>query len=170
MEVELSSFVETDPTVLAIDDQHLESSTIAVLNLKIIDTGTGIPEEKWASVFLPYSQIRAGEFQQVQTLIAQGVDPDLYTTTVRVCPDPCARSGVTPLPAHFACRLALQHGTTALIAAVEKGHTATVRVLLEAGANPSVKNDLGEEPLALAKSHGHKDIMLMLPGAPLPHF
>mmetsp|Transcript_104227 Transcript_104227/g.293936 ORF Transcript_104227/g.293936 Transcript_104227/m.293936 type:complete len:123 (-) Transcript_104227:4-372(-) len=42
------------------------------------------------------------------------------------------------------------HGNTALHAATEEGHTAVVRVLLAARANPDAKNHCGLRPLDLA--------------------
>ena len=37
------------------------------------------------------------------------------------------------------------HGTTALLRAVETGQAKVVAALLEAGASPSVRNEMGEE-------------------------
>ena len=56
------------------------------------------------------------------------------------------------------------HGTTALLRAVETGQAKVVAALLEAGASPSVRNEMGEEPLSLALSKGHKAIVKLLPG------
>jgi signal transduction histidine kinase len=60
----LNSIVETKPWKLEINyDNVLESDQVAVLKLVVTDTGVGIPPEKRESIFLPYSQIRAGELQ-----------------------------------------------------------------------------------------------------------
>jgi signal transduction histidine kinase len=60
----LKSVIETKPWKLENDDlEMIESDKIAVLQLVVTDTGVGIPPEKRESIFLPYSQIRAGEMQ-----------------------------------------------------------------------------------------------------------
>ncbi len=60
----LSSVVKTKPWKLENDDDiTVESEKIAVLLLKVTDTGVGISPEKRESIFLPYNQIRAGELQ-----------------------------------------------------------------------------------------------------------
>jgi len=41
----------------------------------------------------------------------------------------------------------VQYGETALMKASENGHTATVQVLLEAGADKDVKNDVRESEI-----------------------
>jgi signal transduction histidine kinase/PAS domain-containing protein/ActR/RegA family two-component response regulator len=60
----LNSVGKTKPWKLENNDgETVESERIAVLLLKVTDTGVGIPPEKRESIFLPYNQIRAGELQ-----------------------------------------------------------------------------------------------------------
>lgn len=58
-------------------------------------------------------------------------------------------------------------GLTALIEAIVLGdggtnHQATVRLLLDAGANPNIPDRTGASPLALARSRGYKSIAEMI--------
>jgi ankyrin repeat protein len=46
--------------------------------------------------------------------------------------------------------------------AAAQGHEATVRTLLDAGADPNVKNDLGRTSLMFASSYGYVPIVTML--------
>ncbi len=60
----LNSVAKTKPWKLENDDDEtVESDKIAVLLLKVTDTGVGISPEKRRSIFLPYNQIRAEELQ-----------------------------------------------------------------------------------------------------------
>jgi signal transduction histidine kinase/ActR/RegA family two-component response regulator len=60
----LINTVETKPWKLENDDDEtFESDKTAVLQVVVTDTGVGIPPAKRDSIFLPYSQIRAGELQ-----------------------------------------------------------------------------------------------------------
>jgi signal transduction histidine kinase/CheY-like chemotaxis protein/PAS domain-containing protein len=60
----LNSVVKTKPWKLENDDgETVESEKIAVLLLKVTDTGVGISPEKRESIFLPYNRIQAGELQ-----------------------------------------------------------------------------------------------------------
>ena len=52
--------------------------------------------------------------------------------------------------------------STALILASYNGHTDTVRVLVEKGADLNVKNNDGNTALILASARGHTDIVRML--------
>ena len=61
----------------------------------------------------------------------------------------------------------------ALGLATDAGHTEVVRLLLEAGADPSVKSDYGdpakpETPLEVAQRKGHTEITQMLKAAKRP--
>jgi ankyrin repeat protein len=46
--------------------------------------------------------------------------------------------------------------------AVYEGHVEIVRVLLENGANPNAKNNIGRTPLHGAASLGHVDVVRVL--------
>jgi signal transduction histidine kinase/ActR/RegA family two-component response regulator len=60
----LINTVETKPWKLENDDDEtFESDKTAVLQVIVTDTGVGIPPAKRDSIFLPYSQIQAGELQ-----------------------------------------------------------------------------------------------------------
>ena len=66
-----------------------------------------------------FEAAEAGDMNAVQKILGEGTHPDDY---------------VSP------------HGTTALLRAVETGQAKVVAALLEAGASPSVRNEMGEEP------------------------
>ena len=51
---------------------------------------------------------------------------------------------------------------TALTGAAEAGYTEIVRLLLQKGADPLLKNGEGQTPMECAKRNGHADIVLLL--------
>jgi ankyrin repeat protein len=53
-------------------------------------------------------------------------------------------------------------GCTPLFIAAQQGHLEAVRLLLEAGANPSLVRVDGKPPLSAARSHGHADTVALL--------
>ena len=53
-------------------------------------------------------------------------------------------------------------GTSLLGLAARKGHLATFKLLLEAGANPTVKDLEGRDPLELARTRGYMEIVELL--------
>jgi len=57
-----------------------------------------------------------------------------------------------------------QNGQTALSESCWNGHINTVRLLLENGADPSIKKPDGETPLTLAVARKHPDIVALLNG------
>ena len=52
---------------------------------------------------------------------------------------------------------AAPNGTTPLMMAAYFGHSATAKLLLERGADPSLKNQMGFTAQNLARQRGHKD-------------
>ena len=54
------------------------------------------------------------------------------------------------------------NGDTALHRAAEAGHLEVVRVLLEFGADLSIKNNKGETPLDMARENKHSDVVEVL--------
>jgi ankyrin repeat protein len=54
------------------------------------------------------------------------------------------------------------NGYTALHDAIWQGHVETVRVIIEAGANLTLKNNLGQTPLEFARSKGHQELVALL--------
>ncbi len=54
---------------------------------------------------------------------------------------------------------------TALACAVERGHTETVRLLIDAGADFETKDKSGNTPLMIAKSKGYQEIVKLLADA-----
>jgi len=54
-----------------------------------------------------------------------------------------------------------EHGRTALMSAVRKGHREIVRMLLDAGADPNLQTSYGATALSMASGH-HPDIVRML--------
>lgn len=53
-------------------------------------------------------------------------------------------------------------GTSLLMYAASRGHVEICRILLEAGADPLLKNRQGQDALALARSAGHRAVETML--------
>lgn len=53
-------------------------------------------------------------------------------------------------------------GTSALYIAAQKGHVAACELLLEAGADPNIKNTAGSSPLAVAVFHCNAPIVLLM--------
>lgn len=53
-------------------------------------------------------------------------------------------------------------GTSLLMYAASRGHVEICRILLEAGADPLLKNRQGQDALALARSAGHRALETML--------
>jgi len=76
----------------------------------------------------------AGQADQVSTLLAQGVDPDLRYA----------------------------HGRTALMIAARAGHYETVRRLLIGGATKSLKDSDGKTALDLAAEFRHADLVALM--------
>ena len=56
--------------------------------------------------------------------------------------------------------------STALHVAARAGRTATVKLLLESGANPDIKNERGKIPMGLAAEGGYADIITLLSRRP----
>lgn len=54
------------------------------------------------------------------------------------------------------------NGYTALHDAVWRGHLETAQVLIEAGADPSLKSHAGQTAYQLARRHGHEDLARLL--------
>ena len=89
---------------------------------------------------LPHQLFNAathGNLPLVTALLEQKVDPNAYRSA---------------------------HGTTPLIAAAGKGHTAIVEVLLEHGAHAGAKNNFGETADTAARNNKHADVLRVLPG------
>ena len=57
---------------------------------------------------------------------------------------------------------ATQHGATGLFLATQAGHAEAVKLLLDAGANPSIVSQGGATPLYMACDHGHMAIARLL--------
>lgn len=55
-----------------------------------------------------------------------------------------------------------ESGTSLLGLAAGKGHLGTFKLLLEAGANPAVKDLQGKDPLEIARANGHVKIVELL--------
>ena len=53
-------------------------------------------------------------------------------------------------------------GDSALIDAARFGHVEAVRLLLNAGANGSIKNKAGRDAISIAQEHGHEQIVSIL--------
>ena len=53
-------------------------------------------------------------------------------------------------------------GTSLLALAASKGHLGTFKLLLEAGANPALKDLRGRDPLEIARTNGYVEIIEML--------
>jgi hypothetical protein len=53
-------------------------------------------------------------------------------------------------------------GPTALMLAAEKGHTEIVKLLLKAGADPSIKNVWGQTALQIAQQKDYKEIIQLI--------
>jgi len=53
-------------------------------------------------------------------------------------------------------------GDTALHDAARFGHVDVVQILLEAGADPSIKNNQGKDPLTLAELANKEDVIKIL--------
>ena len=54
------------------------------------------------------------------------------------------------------------YGRTPLSGAVERGHEAVVKLLLEKGADVKSMDGVGETPLSRAAWNGHKAVMKLL--------
>nr|QBK92123.1 MAG: F-box domain and ankyrin repeat protein [Pithovirus LCPAC304] len=79
-----------------------------------------------------YLCAKEGHLKCVKSLLQLGIDPDSYTSLYR---------------------------TTALLWASKGGHTDVVRLLLEHGANPNLKNNAGYSARKSAKQYKHADIV-----------
>jgi ankyrin repeat protein len=58
-----------------------------------------------------------------------------------------------------------QTGRSALTAAAGNGHTETARLLLDSGADPTIKNSDDQTPLSLAQSQNHQQVVALLEAA-----
>ena len=57
---------------------------------------------------------------------------------------------------------AFEGGRTALIEAAQRGHPKLVRLLLQAGAEPSIRDDVHETALLKAAANGHLEVVHLL--------
>jgi ankyrin repeat protein len=53
-------------------------------------------------------------------------------------------------------------GETALHKAAHKSHDQIIQLLLQAGANPTIRNNNGRTPLAIARTSGHQPCIVLL--------
>jgi ankyrin repeat protein len=124
--------------------------------------------------------IDSGDLDRVAKLLAAGVDPNAtiprYFTPLQnaVCEyePPDYLGGVDSIV------LLLRHGAlvdkregaedeTPLLLAVKRNHIEAVRILLAAGADPNVRDNVGDSPLRWCAEHGHLEMarLLLLCGA-----
>ena len=75
--------------------------------------------------------------EECERLLNSGTKPDVYKTT---------------------------RGSTALIQAAGYGYTEIVQLLLDNGADATLRNKFGESALDAARMGGHKEVMMLLPG------
>jgi hypothetical protein len=63
-----------------------------------------------------------------------------------------------------------QLGFTALHLAAQGGRAEAIRLLLQAGADPSIRNNNGRTPLDVARYHGRQPCILLLEAAIAPQY
>ncbi len=95
-----------------------------------------------------YKASEAGNTTIVNQLLGSGFDPNAPLKRTSDVKDPNApQAGL---------------GWTPLMIATAEGHTETVRVLLDAGAEPNAQNNLGRTPLMYASNYGFTPIAKLL--------
>jgi len=162
----------TDPNIhgehvpalhVAAANDNLDAATILVEHGAKIDIRDTVNHD----TALIYG-IRDGKFRVAEYLLGQGANPNLAD-----------RQGFAPL--HLAtarndaklvrCLLdhgaavnarTAGHGRTSLLIAAMSGFAEMVKILLEAGANPSVPDNVGKIPLERAREYDRSDALRVL--------
>jgi ankyrin repeat protein len=129
--------------------------------------------------------IESGDVHRLADLLAAGADPNTtmishyYTLDVRLTPLQAAVRELQPSGerepggAVDAIVLLLRHGamvdgrdgsgdTTPLLMAVVMNHIEAVRILLAAGADPNVRDDVGDAPLRICADKGYLEMARLL--------
>ena len=155
------------PLLLAAKAGHLEIVD------HLLDRGARVNERCRYYQGMPlYWACRHGHLEVVKLLVERGADPSLSDGAKETPLFAASMAGHVEVVAFLVAQKATcldavdNLRQTSLYRATVYGHADVVRVLLEAGADPTIPNDKGTTPMALARRHarqrGHQGCVELL--------